>query len=499
MLVGYYPAYKLNLKPGVDFIISSSIDYLNFIAFGPNDLVNNGRNNNSGGDPLVFFNNQSSKFNDLLIYKLKDNLKFKIILSVLLPTDVNNLNSFFNLNNSVYYPNSTQNSKFISDLVSIVTINGFDGIDIDYPFKLPCSPQYFSSVFSSFITGIAAKLIGSDRSLTITAGQYPVNLTYNYVNFVNVQAFHLNINDTTTSAGIDKFSRILSSWNVFVNNSKLVLGVEFGGIVEFVSSNSIKSDIENQHLQLVNDPNFNFPFANEQISELCKYSSYAYLSWENLSSLLSSSSCPTNLTSSSPWTNGFVSSAKQPYLYQQQDSSKYYVTFYEDYQSLSAKLDYINNNNLAGIGIADITKDSKDLQLTNFFFGIQPSPLGKNGTTSTSPPSSTPSSTPRSPISPLNIGVIVGSIAGSIVFAAALVAAGFILYRRKHKVNNAVTTVVALYDYAGKEENDLCFKAGDIIEILERGSGPNDWWVGRLRGVVGEFPERLSLRHKKIE
>ncbi|CAG8652075.1 1541_t:CDS:1, partial [Cetraspora pellucida] len=45
-----------------------------------------------------------------------------------------------------------------------------------------------------------------------------------------------------------------------------------------------------------------------------------------------------------------------------------------------------------------------------------------------------------------------------------------------------------MFDYTGKEENDLSFKAGDIIEILERGRGPNDWWVGRLRGAVGEFP-----------
>ncbi|CAG8831368.1 6547_t:CDS:2, partial [Cetraspora pellucida] len=77
-LIGYYPAYKLdNINLGKDFNISSSIDYLNYVAFGPNDLVNNGKNNNSGGDPLLFYNNQSSKFNDLLNYKTKNNLQFK--------------------------------------------------------------------------------------------------------------------------------------------------------------------------------------------------------------------------------------------------------------------------------------------------------------------------------------------------------------------------------------------------------------------------------------
>ncbi|CAG8818064.1 16849_t:CDS:2, partial [Cetraspora pellucida] len=267
-----------------------------------------------------------------------------IILSVLLPTDANNLNSFFNLvyliNTWVYYPNSNQNSKFISDLINIVTTYGFDGIDIDYPYKLPCGQSGFGTIFSSFLTGISAKLFGSGKSLTITAGQYPINMTdtvYGYIDFINIQAFRLNINNVSASAGIDKISQILSSWNVFVNNSKLVLGVEFGGIFEYVSSNSIKSDIENQHLQIVNDTNPKFPLTNnELISDQCNRSSYAYLSWENLNSLLSPSSCPTNLiSSSSAWTYGFVSNAKQPYLYQQSNSnpSKFYVAFYEDYQS----------------------------------------------------------------------------------------------------------------------------------------------------------------------
>ncbi|CAG8459888.1 15233_t:CDS:2 [Cetraspora pellucida] len=435
-LIGYYPAYRLNLTPGANLTISPSIDYLNFIAFDQNDLVNNSRN---GGNPSSIFSRQSSKYYDLLNYRTKNNLQFKMILSVLLPTDENNLISFFNINpnSSTYNPSSNPNSRFVNDLISIVNTNGFDGMDIDYPYKLPCGPSGFDPVFSAFLTSIAARL--GDKSLTITAGQYPINMTdtiYSYIDFVNIQAFHLNINDTTTSAGINKISQILSPWNSFVNYSKLVLGVEFGGIVEVVSddSNSIKSNIENQKLRPVNDPNFNFPFSNEQIPDLCKFSSYAYLSWENLNSLLSPSSCPTNLTSSSSaWTYGFVSNAKQPYLYQRQNSSdlssRSYVAFYEDYLSLNAKLDYIKNNNLFGIAIADITKDSKDLQLTNFILGIPPSPSGKSGksgTTSTSSPSPASTSLP-------NTGTIVGGVIGSIIFVSALVALGIILYRRRYE------------------------------------------------------------------
>ncbi|CAG8624351.1 19934_t:CDS:2 [Cetraspora pellucida] len=240
----------------------------------------------------------------------------------------------------------------------------------------------------------------------------------------------------------------------------------------------IESDIENQHIRIVNDPNINIHFANEQISDLCKNSSYAYLSWESSRSLLSPSSCLTNLTSSSSaWTYGFVSNAKQPYLYQQQNSSnsssEFYVGFYENYQSLNAKLDYINNNNLLGIAIVDITKDSKDIQLTNFILRIPLSPFGKNGITSTSPPSpASTSSTPQP--SPPNIGAIVGDVLGSIIFVSVLVAVGIILYRRRHRSGKVVTTVIAIFNYVRKEANDSSFKAGDVIEVLERRDVPND-------------------------
>ncbi|CAG8823303.1 20906_t:CDS:2, partial [Dentiscutata erythropus] len=134
-LVGYYPAYKYNsLKPGRDFNISPSIDYLYFVAYGPNDLVNNSV---AGGDPVTLFNSQYSKFNDLLAYRSSNPLlKFKLILSVLLPTDTINLVKFFNIPSNGGNPNLNPNSyasanqaniKFINDLISVVTANGFDG------------------------------------------------------------------------------------------------------------------------------------------------------------------------------------------------------------------------------------------------------------------------------------------------------------------------------------------------------------------------------------
>lgn len=59
---------------------------------------------------------------------------------------------------------------------------------------------------------------------------------------------------------------------------------------------------------------------------------------------------------------------------------------------------------------------------------------------------------------------------------------------------------VALYDFIGNEETDeLSFKAGDIITILNSESG-DGWWEGKLvDGSTGVFPELyvqiLSFSH----
>ncbi len=45
--------------------------------------------------------------------------------------------------------------------------------------------------------------------------------------------------------------------------------------------------------------------------------------------------------------------------------------------------------------------------------------------------------------------------------------------------------VVALYDYTGSTEQELSFKTGDNIELLENG---NEWWKGKLNGLIGFFP-----------
>jgi len=43
----------------------------------------------------------------------------------------------------------------------------------------------------------------------------------------------------------------------------------------------------------------------------------------------------------------------------------------------------------------------------------------------------------------------------------------------------------AMYYYDAVQDDELSFKEGDIITILER---EGEWWSGELKGVVGLFP-----------
>lgn len=55
----------------------------------------------------------------------------------------------------------------------------------------------------------------------------------------------------------------------------------------------------------------------------------------------------------------------------------------------------------------------------------------------------------------------------------------------------AAEMVTALYDYAAQADGDLSFRAGDLIEILQRTPNENEWWTGKLNGKQGQFPGKL--------
>ncbi len=46
--------------------------------------------------------------------------------------------------------------------------------------------------------------------------------------------------------------------------------------------------------------------------------------------------------------------------------------------------------------------------------------------------------------------------------------------------------VTAMYDHDAEESDELSFKVGDVVEVLETGEG--GWWSGRCNGQIGDFP-----------
>jgi hypothetical protein len=47
------------------------------------------------------------------------------------------------------------------------------------------------------------------------------------------------------------------------------------------------------------------------------------------------------------------------------------------------------------------------------------------------------------------------------------------------------TTALALYDFNGEQADDLSFRQGDVITIVEKSDSQNDWWTGKMGGRQG--------------
>jgi hypothetical protein len=52
--------------------------------------------------------------------------------------------------------------------------------------------------------------------------------------------------------------------------------------------------------------------------------------------------------------------------------------------------------------------------------------------------------------------------------------------------------VVARYAFEGQGQGDLTFREGDRIKIVKKTETDQDWWVGELDGVKGNFPANYT-------
>lgn len=54
--------------------------------------------------------------------------------------------------------------------------------------------------------------------------------------------------------------------------------------------------------------------------------------------------------------------------------------------------------------------------------------------------------------------------------------------------------VKAIYSFKGKNNDELCFKKGDIITVTQRVEG--GWWEGTLGETTGWFPSNYVTEYK---
>ena len=55
--------------------------------------------------------------------------------------------------------------------------------------------------------------------------------------------------------------------------------------------------------------------------------------------------------------------------------------------------------------------------------------------------------------------------------------------------------VIAIYDFDGEEDNDLSFKTGEVIDVVEKDD--SGWWVGNIGDQVGVFPSTRTKPYVK--
>ncbi len=48
--------------------------------------------------------------------------------------------------------------------------------------------------------------------------------------------------------------------------------------------------------------------------------------------------------------------------------------------------------------------------------------------------------------------------------------------------------MTALYDFTGQSDQDLTFRKGDRIVVVQSPTSTDDWWTGELNGKQGLFP-----------
>ncbi|CAG8617124.1 4335_t:CDS:2 [Paraglomus brasilianum] len=429
---------------------------------------------------------------------------------------------------------------FINSTMSLINQYNLDGVDIDweYPGRKGAicnvvNPQNDTSNFLTLLKELRAAV--GNKLLTIAAraetfdgpnGPIPdVSGFASVVDWVNVMAYDMAVDDHSNepwtkitgpnapfnvTAGQGRQLSFTQSANTWLKSgmpaSKIVMGVEFIGHAMTATDQMSDSQYVGRDLTVPKGDQDDALWA-----EPCPGASQTYSgvwTWKNLrqQGLLE---CTMSVAKNTPWTRNFDNVTNTPWLFNTE--TKTYIS-YDDPQSLYIKTEYVKSQNLRGMMIWELTTDNGK-ELLNVVQSLkQPSsaaPTNDCSATAAYNPNGVPaadssSGNNESP-KPKKIGAGTAMAITFLLAAfAALCVFGFIWYRRKRAAvavnesgpalagaNTGVLykdCVIALFDFKAVRKNDLSFKKGDIIEVLEKGNGDNSWWIGRLNGQVGEFP-----------
>ncbi|CAG8546275.1 14783_t:CDS:2 [Funneliformis mosseae] len=507
--IGYVQLFSTGL-PKIPW---NNYDYINVIAF-PKD--------GDGKGYSIYYPNDENKLkpiDDLRESRTKAKATTKILLSIR------------NYNVDQWPQDDDANyQRIITDTIKTINDHGLDGIDIEYP---GMRGSFLELVGKTLMLTVGRDVIGNLKEI-----DYFNIETYHNALYQNLKTPPAEVNyKSYPNSPLDVYKKAYEDWrNIGVDSKKIIMGVDFGNTFQMVPNKII------QQIQTVEFPKSTYDIKKldiqnqiQQIRNFCPNDESNIYSWpwKYLPNIVLNSTddfCTIN-TTNPKWTRKFdpTDNSGTPWLYKlvEPQFSFYLYVSYEDISSLRSKLEFAMTNSIGGMSISDVSHDDNKTTLSNFMQPIRGLSVPSSGSSSPSNGSGNgkSKSIPNDSAIPKKnkAGLIAGSVIG-VIFGLALFGSCAYMYRQKIllkseagdiKTKGAHTTskiemaseqspnrfgspttvlpvasghVTAMFDFIGKEENDLSFKKGDVIEVLEKGDGPNDWWVGRVNGIVGEFP-----------
>ncbi|CAG8565298.1 1057_t:CDS:2 [Paraglomus occultum] len=435
---------------------------------------------------------------------------------------------------------------FINATMSLINQYSLDGVDIDWEYpgrkgaicnvvNTQNDTSNFLSLLKELRAAVGNKLLTiAVRAETLDGPNGPITDVSGFasvVDWVNIMAYDMAVDDhsnepwtkitgpnapfnVTSGQGRQlSFTQSINTWlQSGMPASKIVMGVEFIGRALTATDQMSDSQYVGRDSTVPKGDQSDALWA-----EPCPGASQAYSgvwTWRNLrqQGLLE---CTMSAAKNTPWTRYFDNVTNTPWLFNSE--TKTYIS-YDDPQSLYIKTEYVKSQNLRGMMIWELTTDNGK-ELLNVVQSLKQSssaaPTNDCSSTAAYNPDGAPatdssneasgSESPKS--KKVGAGIAVG-IAFSLAAFAALCMFGFIWYRRRRAAVSANESgpgsasalvgagagvqykdcVIALFDFKAVRKNDLSFKKGDIIEVLDKGNGENSWWIGRINGDVGEFP-----------